>query len=126
MNAKTPFFFFCYSQSVSNSWQTVADHLKTTQFTVKSLRPNTIYLFMVRAVNSHGLSDPSPISDPVRTQGILITAIFAFFFSPHYLERHVKAAAIYSQKLEIFRMMQRLDSWAQLSSLQMHLENYVK
>lgn len=58
-----------FSQSVSNSWQTVADHVKTTQFTVKSLRPNTIYLFMVRAVNSHGLSDPSPMSEPVRTQG---------------------------------------------------------
>ncbi|XP_035010874.1 roundabout homolog 2 isoform X6 [Hippoglossus stenolepis] len=59
-----------FSQSVSNSWQTVADHIKTTQFTVKGLRPNTIYLFMVRAVNSQGLSDPSPMSDPVRTQDI--------------------------------------------------------
>lgn len=59
------------SQSVSNSWQTVADHIKTHQFTVKGLRPNTIYLFMVRAVNSQGLSDPSPMSDPVRTQGDL-------------------------------------------------------
>ncbi|XP_049431644.1 roundabout homolog 2 isoform X4 [Epinephelus fuscoguttatus] len=59
-----------FSQSVSNSWQTVADHVKTTQFTVRGLRPNTIYLFMVRAVNSQGLSDPSPMSDPVRTQDI--------------------------------------------------------
>ncbi|XP_042564624.1 roundabout homolog 2 isoform X2 [Clupea harengus] len=59
-----------FSQSVSNSWQTVADHVKTTQFTVKSLRPNTIYLFMVRAVNIYGLSDPSPMSEPVRTQDI--------------------------------------------------------
>lgn len=56
---------------MSNSWQTVADHIKTTQFTVKGLRPNTIYLFMVRAVNSQGLSDPSPMSEPVRTQGNL-------------------------------------------------------
>lgn len=66
----TLFLLHC-SQSVSNSWQTVADHVKTTQFTVKGLRPNTIYLFMVRAVNSQGLSDPSPMSDPVRTQGTL-------------------------------------------------------
>lgn len=58
------------SQSVSNSWQTVADHVKTTQYTVKGLRPNTIYLFMVRAVNTQGLSDPSPMSEPVRTQGM--------------------------------------------------------
>ncbi|XP_024910962.1 roundabout homolog 2 isoform X9 [Cynoglossus semilaevis] len=64
------FVIEAFSQSVSNSWQTVADHIKTTQFTVKGLRPNTIYLFMVRAVNSQGLSDPSPMSDPVRTQDI--------------------------------------------------------
>ncbi|XP_069563433.1 roundabout homolog 2 isoform X9 [Brachyistius frenatus] len=64
------FVIEAFSQSVSNSWQTVADHIKTTQFTVKGLRPNTIYLFMVRAVNSQGLSDPSPMSEPVRTQDI--------------------------------------------------------
>ncbi|XP_072477716.1 roundabout homolog 2 isoform X6 [Notamacropus eugenii] len=59
-----------FSQSVSNSWQTVANHVKTTVYTVRGLRPNTIYLFMVRAINSQGLSDPSPMSDPVRTQDI--------------------------------------------------------
>ncbi|XP_032038755.1 roundabout homolog 2 isoform X7 [Aythya fuligula] len=59
-----------FSQSVSNSWQTVANHVKTTLYTVRGLRPNTIYLFMVRAINSQGLSDPSPMSDPVRTQDI--------------------------------------------------------
>uniref|UniRef100_A0A8K9XFW0 Roundabout, axon guidance receptor, homolog 2 (Drosophila) n=1 Tax=Oncorhynchus mykiss TaxID=8022 RepID=A0A8K9XFW0_ONCMY len=57
-------------EAFSNSWQTVADHVKTTQYTVKGLRPNTIYLFMVRAVNTQGLSDPSPMSEPVRTQDI--------------------------------------------------------
>ncbi|XP_039601803.1 roundabout homolog 2 isoform X3 [Polypterus senegalus] len=66
----TSYIIEAFSQSVSNSWQTVADHVKTTQYTVKGLRPNTIYLFMVRAVNSQGLSDPSPMSDPVRTQDI--------------------------------------------------------
>uniref|UniRef100_A0A672FA99 Roundabout, axon guidance receptor, homolog 2 (Drosophila) n=1 Tax=Salarias fasciatus TaxID=181472 RepID=A0A672FA99_SALFA len=64
------FVIEAFSQSVSNSWQTVADHVKTTQYTVKGLRPNTIYLFMVRAVSGQGLSDPSPMSEPVRTQDI--------------------------------------------------------
>ncbi|XP_032606929.3 roundabout homolog 2 isoform X10 [Taeniopygia guttata] len=59
-----------FSQSVSNSWQTVANHVKSTLYTVRGLRPNTIYLFMVRAINPQGLSDPSPMSDPVRTQDI--------------------------------------------------------
>ncbi|XP_023198328.1 roundabout homolog 2-like isoform X1 [Xiphophorus maculatus] len=59
-----------FGQSVSNSWQTVADHVKTTEFTVKDLRPNTVYLFIIRAVNAQGLGDPSPMSEPVRTQDI--------------------------------------------------------
>ncbi|CAB1316194.1 unnamed protein product, partial [Coregonus sp. 'balchen'] len=59
-----------FGQLVSNSWQTVADHVKTTQFTVKDLRPNTVYLFLIRAVNAQGLGDPSPMSEPVRTQDI--------------------------------------------------------
>ncbi|XP_076974827.1 roundabout homolog 2 isoform X4 [Tamandua tetradactyla] len=59
-----------FSQSVSNSWQTVANHVKTTLYTVRGLRPNTIYLFMVRTISPQGLSDPSPVSDPVRTQDI--------------------------------------------------------
>lgn len=54
---------------MSNSWQTVADHVKTTEFTVRDLRPNTVYLFIIRAVNAQGLGDPSPMSEPVRTQG---------------------------------------------------------
>nr|XP_020454428.1 roundabout homolog 2-like isoform X2 [Monopterus albus] len=63
-----------FGQSVSNSWQTVADHVKTTAFAVKDLRPNTVYLFIIRAVNAHGLGDPSPMSEPVRTQDISPTA----------------------------------------------------
>uniref|UniRef100_UPI003AAF281C roundabout homolog 2-like n=1 Tax=Centroberyx gerrardi TaxID=166262 RepID=UPI003AAF281C len=63
-----------FGQSVSNSWQTVADHVKATQFTVKDLRPNTVYLFIIRAVNAQGLGDPSPMSEPVRTQDISPTA----------------------------------------------------
>uniref|UniRef100_A0AAZ3QXE4 Roundabout, axon guidance receptor, homolog 2 (Drosophila) n=1 Tax=Oncorhynchus tshawytscha TaxID=74940 RepID=A0AAZ3QXE4_ONCTS len=57
-------------EAFGNSWQTVADHVKTTQFTVKDLRPNTVYLFLIRAVNAQGLGDPSPMSEPVRTQDI--------------------------------------------------------
>uniref|UniRef100_W5K6H6 Roundabout guidance receptor 3 n=1 Tax=Astyanax mexicanus TaxID=7994 RepID=W5K6H6_ASTMX len=54
-------------QSVGSTWQTVADQVKQEKHTVSGLYPNTVYLFIVRAVNSYGLSDPSPISEPVRT-----------------------------------------------------------
>lgn len=57
------------SQSVGSTWQTVADQVRQEKHTVVGLFPNTVYLFIVRAVNSYGLSDPSPISEPVRTQG---------------------------------------------------------
>ncbi|KAI1903450.1 hypothetical protein AGOR_G00027320 [Albula goreensis] len=66
----TSYVIEAFSQLVSNSWQTVADHVKDTQFTITGLRPNTIYLFIVRAVNAQGLGDPSPMSEPVRTQDI--------------------------------------------------------
>ncbi|XP_036451085.1 roundabout homolog 2-like [Colossoma macropomum] len=59
-----------FGQLVSNSWQTVADHVKNTQYTVKDLRPNTVYVFIIRAVNAQGVGDPSPMSEPVRTQDI--------------------------------------------------------
>ncbi|GAA6079202.1 roundabout homolog 2 isoform X1, partial [Tachysurus ichikawai] len=57
------------SQLVSNSWQTVADHVKDTQYTVRELRPNTVYVFIIRAMNAQGVGDPSAMSEPVRTQG---------------------------------------------------------
>lgn len=57
------------SQSAGSTWQTVADMVKIETHTISSLQPNTVYLFIVRAVNAYGLSDPSPISEPVRTQG---------------------------------------------------------
>ncbi|MCI4388353.1 hypothetical protein PGIGA_G00084740 [Pangasianodon gigas] len=59
-----------FGQLVSNSWQTVADHVKDTQYTVRELRPNTVYVFIVRAVNAQGVGDPSAMSEPVRTQDI--------------------------------------------------------
>lgn len=57
------------SQSAGSTWQTVADMVKMETHTITGLLPNTVYLFIVRAVNAYGLSDPSPISEPVRTQG---------------------------------------------------------
>uniref|UniRef100_A0A1A8HDK9 Roundabout, axon guidance receptor, homolog 3 n=2 Tax=Nothobranchius korthausae TaxID=1143690 RepID=A0A1A8HDK9_9TELE len=66
--AVTSYVLEAFSQSVGSTWQTVADHVKQERHTVVGLFPNTVYLFIVRAVNSYGLSDPSPISEPVRTQ----------------------------------------------------------
>uniref|UniRef100_A0A4W5QYL3 Roundabout, axon guidance receptor, homolog 3 (Drosophila) n=1 Tax=Hucho hucho TaxID=62062 RepID=A0A4W5QYL3_9TELE len=66
--AVTSYIIEAFSQSVGSVWQTVADHVKQEKHMVIGLYPNTVYLFIVRAVNSYGLSDPSPISEPIRTQ----------------------------------------------------------
>ncbi|XP_031646760.1 roundabout homolog 2 isoform X1 [Oncorhynchus kisutch] len=66
--AVTSYIIEAFSQSVGSVWQTVADRVKQEKHTVIGLYPNTVYLFIVRAVNSYGLSDPSPISEPIRTQ----------------------------------------------------------
>lgn len=47
----------------------MADGVQLEMHTVSGLQPNTIYLFLVRAVGSWGLSEPSPVSEPVQTQG---------------------------------------------------------
>ncbi|KAK2823557.1 hypothetical protein Q7C36_020157 [Tachysurus vachellii] len=66
----TAYVIEAFGQLVSNSWQTVADHVKDTQYTVRELRPNTVYVFIIRAMNAQGVGDPSAMSEPVRTQDI--------------------------------------------------------
>ncbi|KAG7224640.1 hypothetical protein INR49_011393 [Caranx melampygus] len=66
--AVTSYIIEAFSQSAGSTWHTVADMVKMETYTITGLLPNTIYLFIVRAVNAYGLSDPSPISEPVRTQ----------------------------------------------------------
>uniref|UniRef100_A0A8C6SHS1 Roundabout, axon guidance receptor, homolog 3 (Drosophila) n=1 Tax=Neogobius melanostomus TaxID=47308 RepID=A0A8C6SHS1_9GOBI len=68
--AVTSYIVEAFSQSAGSTWQTVADNVKMETHTITGLLPNTIYLFIVRAVNAYGLSDPSPISEPVRTQDV--------------------------------------------------------
>lgn len=63
------FFTSPCSYTLGSRWVTLAEHIKTQTFVLRNLKPATVYLFMVRAANAYGLSDPSPISDSVRTQG---------------------------------------------------------
>ncbi|XP_069556659.1 roundabout homolog 1-like isoform X2 [Brachyistius frenatus] len=64
----TSYLIEAFSYTLSSRWMTLAEHVKAQTFVLRNLKPGAIYLFMVRAVNAHGLSDPSPISDSVRTQ----------------------------------------------------------
>ncbi|XP_064029469.1 roundabout homolog 3 [Pogoniulus pusillus] len=65
----TSYLVEAFSQAVGGPWQTVAADVEGETYTVSGLAPGTVYLFMVRAVNAYGLSEPSGVSEPVRTQG---------------------------------------------------------
>uniref|UniRef100_A0A3P9BY80 Roundabout guidance receptor 1 n=1 Tax=Maylandia zebra TaxID=106582 RepID=A0A3P9BY80_9CICH len=64
----TSYLIEAFSYTLGSRWVTLAEHVKAQTFVLRNLKPGTVYLFMVRAVNSYGLSDPSPISDSIRTQ----------------------------------------------------------
>ncbi|XP_034147547.1 roundabout homolog 1 isoform X1 [Esox lucius] len=66
----TSYIIEAFSHTSGSSWQTLADHVKTESYVLKGLKPNAVYLFVVRAANAYGLSDPSPITDAVKTQEI--------------------------------------------------------
>ncbi|KAL4648531.1 hypothetical protein GN956_G6741 [Arapaima gigas] len=66
----TSYIIEAFSHASGSSWQTVAEHVKMESFILKGLKPSAVYLFLVRAANAYGLSDPSPITDAVRTQDI--------------------------------------------------------
>ncbi|KAL0973252.1 hypothetical protein UPYG_G00201040 [Umbra pygmaea] len=107
--AVTSYIIEAFSQSVGSAWQTVADHVKQERHTVIGLYPNTVYLFIVRAVNSYGLSDPSPISEPVRThdgspneQGL----------DHRQVQRDLREVSVYLQKPIVLSSTSALISWA--------------
>uniref|UniRef100_A0A8C8H4V1 Roundabout guidance receptor 1 n=1 Tax=Oncorhynchus tshawytscha TaxID=74940 RepID=A0A8C8H4V1_ONCTS len=64
----TSYVIEAFSHASGSSWVTLADHVRTETFVLKNLKPGAVYLFLVRAANAYGLSDPSPITDAVRTQ----------------------------------------------------------
>ncbi|XP_061607732.1 roundabout homolog 1-like isoform X2 [Phyllopteryx taeniolatus] len=63
-----------FSHTLGSRWVTLAEHVKMQSFVLRNLKPGTVYLFLIRAVNAYGLSDPSTISDSIRTLDITFTA----------------------------------------------------
>jgi len=59
----------CGSADEFQGWVMASEDIKDQSCIVRNLLPNTSYLFLVRAKNSHGLSLPSPVTSPVRTKG---------------------------------------------------------
>ncbi|KAI1903451.1 hypothetical protein AGOR_G00027330 [Albula goreensis] len=64
----TSYIIEAFSHASGSSWITLAENVKTEAYVLQGLKPSAVYLFLVRAANAYGLSDPSPISDAVKTQ----------------------------------------------------------
>ncbi|XP_054079254.1 roundabout homolog 3 [Rissa tridactyla] len=91
----TSYIVEAFSQAVGGPWQTVAADVESETYTVSGLVPDTIYLFVVRAVNAYGLSDPSGISEPVRTQDASPTQQG---LDPEQVQRELAQVAVHLQE----------------------------
>ncbi|XP_023247283.1 roundabout homolog 1-like, partial [Copidosoma floridanum] len=56
-----------FSSNLNTGWVIAASGITEDTFTVTNLKPDTNYVFLVRAENSHGMSLPGPISDIAHT-----------------------------------------------------------
>lgn len=56
-----------FSPELQSGWVNAANNVKGDVYTVKNLKPDTRYVFIVRAGNSHGIGRPSLASIPIRT-----------------------------------------------------------
>lgn len=54
-----------FSTNISKGWIEVVSKLHETEYVQRDLTFGATYMFIVRAENLHGLSPPSPMSDPV-------------------------------------------------------------
>ncbi|XP_071806163.1 roundabout homolog 2-like isoform X3 [Asterias amurensis] len=57
-----------FSHEVAPEWQIEPGQCVRESCLVQQLRPGTVYLFLVRAVNDRGIGPPSPISQPITTR----------------------------------------------------------
>jgi roundabout axon guidance receptor 2 len=56
-----------FSFDLETGWVVAAHRVTSETYTVSNLKPDTSYLFLVRAENSHGMSPPTQMTDRVRT-----------------------------------------------------------
>ena len=56
-----------YCSDLQTGWVVAAIRVNSETYTVTNLKPDTSYIFVVRAENSHGLSAPSAVSQHVKT-----------------------------------------------------------
>lgn len=73
-----------YGRNDTDGWVTVAQRLQDTTYTHDGLTAGVSYYFVIRAENTHGMSSPSAISEPVI---VGIVSITFYFFALVYFFR---------------------------------------
>nr|XP_037279955.1 LOW QUALITY PROTEIN: roundabout homolog 1-like [Rhipicephalus microplus] len=59
-----------YSSDLQSGWVLAAHRVLAETHTIQALHPDSRYIFIIRAENSHGLGVPSPVSETIRTLGM--------------------------------------------------------
>ncbi|KAL1475212.1 hypothetical protein MTO96_037463 [Rhipicephalus appendiculatus] len=59
-----------YSSDLQSGWVLAAHRILAETYTIQALRPDSRYIFIIRAENAHGLGVPSPVSETIRTLGM--------------------------------------------------------
>nr|KAG5705527.1 hypothetical protein BaRGS_009180 [Batillaria attramentaria] len=57
-----------FSYELPEGWVRVPDVIQTETYTVHNLKPETSYIFTVRAQNAFGISEPSPPSEAIKIE----------------------------------------------------------
>lgn len=60
-----------FSFDIPMGWTVAGEPVTGTRLGIPNLRADSSYLFLIRALNSHGISLPSVMSEPIRTLGNL-------------------------------------------------------
>lgn len=67
-----------FGKKSSDSWVRIANRIRNTTYKVGGLSSSVTYFFAIRAENSHGLSAPSQVSDPVSLS--MVSCRFNYIF----------------------------------------------
>lgn len=74
-----------FGRNDTDGWTTVASRLQNTTYTHAGLTAGVTYYFVVRAENSHGVSSPSAMSEPIVVGLVSVCLLFVLLSSQFHL-----------------------------------------
>lgn len=87
-----------YGRNATENWIPIASRVQNTTYTHTGLIAGVSYFFVIRAENAHGMSAPSPLSEPI-VLGIVSEFILIIFYCFLDMIFHVFGATVGNSKL---------------------------